>query len=48
MDGVQDLHRGFAPVHLAEHLVDLAVRALPDGLNDLPGVGRVGEVVKDN
>lgn len=48
VDGVQDLHGGFASVRFAQHLVDLAVRALPNGLDDLPGVGGIRKVVKDN
>lgn len=48
VDGVQYLHGGFASVDFVEHLVDLAVRALPNGLDDFPGVGGIRKVVKDN
>ena len=46
MDGVQDLHGCFAAILFVKHLVDLPVGPLPNGLHDVPGVRRIGEVIK--
>ena len=46
MDGVQYLHRCFAAILFVEHLVDLPIGPLPDGLHNVPGVRGIGEVIK--
>lgn len=48
VDGIQDLHSGFASIPLVQHLVDFSVGPFPDGLDDLPGVSGVRKVVKDD
>lgn len=48
MDGVQYLHGRFAAVELVEHLVDFSVGPLADGLDDVPGLGGIREVVEDD
>lgn len=48
MDRVEYFDGGLAPVGLVEHFVHFPISPLPDGLNDLPGVGGVGIVFEDD